>query len=342
MRTYRVGIIGCGPRAHHHADALRHMPEVEIAGAVDPQADRLEAFCAKWEISDAYASAAQLLTEQRLDAATIATLPGPHVDLVVECATAGVAFINVEKPIAYRLSDLDRMLNACAAFGNLLTVNQQMRFMEQFIAVRDLVRSGRLGEVRFLRAGSKGHLTEQGPHTVDQMLFMNDDQPAEWVLGQADGAEGFDLKHRAPSTTAASIHFANGARGFIENGIEAPEVDPNGGFWLQKFVEVTGTKGWAGAYVNNGWRAVLDSGEVLSGPGTWEPNWIPQSALFRRGLEWTEDRSIEHPNRGEVARKGLETLLAICQSAVDGAATRLPLDPERDVLTELETKLRPH
>jgi predicted dehydrogenase len=215
-----------------------------------------------------------------------------------------------------------------------------MRFMEQFIAVRDLVRSGRLGEIRFLRAGSKGHLTEQGPHVMDQMLFMNDDAPAEWVMGAADGPEGFALKHRAPGTTAASVRFTNGVAGFLESGLRAPEVDPNGSFWLQKFVEVTGTRGWAGAYVNNGWRAVLDTGEALSGPGTWEPNWIPQSALFRAALGWIDNRELRHPNRGEIARRGLEALLAACAGAIDRRAVSLPLDPERDVLAELETLLQ--
>ena len=76
----------------------------------------------------------------------------------------------------------------------------------------------------------------------------------------------------------ASMRFANGARGLLECGLLAPEVAPGSGFWLQKHIEVTGTKGWAGAYVDTGWRAVLDSGEVLSGPGTWEPNAVPQAA----------------------------------------------------------------
>lgn len=339
MRTYRAAIIGCGPRAQHHAEALRLLPEVEIVAAADPQADRRAAFCAKWEIPHAYPTAAALLGEQRPDLVTIATLPDPHRELVEACAAAGVPFINVEKPIAYRLADLDGMLAACAASGSLLTVNQQMRFMEQFLAVRELVRSGRLGEVRFLRAGSKGHLTEQGPHVMDQMLFMNDESPAEWVMAQADGAEGFGLKHRAPGHTVAALQFENGVRGYLESGIRSPEVDPNGGFWLQKFIEVTGTRGWAGAYVNNGWRAVLDTGEVLSGPGTWEPNRVPQAELFRRGCRWIDDRTVEHPNRGEGARKGLEALLAMAQSAVEGRAVTLPLDPERDVLAELEGRL---
>ena len=55
-----------------------------------------------------------------------------------------------------------------------------------------------------MRVGSKGHLTEQGPHVADQMLFMNGDEPAEWVLGGAEGAEGYDLKHTAPNHAGVS------------------------------------------------------------------------------------------------------------------------------------------
>jgi predicted dehydrogenase len=340
-RRYRVGIIGCGPRANQHAEALRTMPEVEIAGAADIDPARLEQFCSRWEIENRYGTSTALLEAQKLDLVTIVTLPGPRRALVVEAARAGVPAINAEKNMAYRMADADAMVEACRGAGALLTINHQMRFMEQFAAVRELVRSGRLGEIRFMRAGSRGHLMEQGPHVMDQLHFMNDDSAAEWVLGQADGVEGYARGHTAPSSTTASVRFANGARAVIENGMLAPEPDPNGGFWLQKFIEVTGTRGWAGAYVNNGWKAVLDSGETLSGPGAWEPNAVPQSALFRASLAWLEDRSQVHPCRAEVAARGLEALLAVAQSAIDRAAVVLPLDRGRDPLAELKPLLGP-
>jgi predicted dehydrogenase len=339
MRTYRVGIIGCGPRAESHAEALRQMPEVEIAGAADVQPERLNAFCDRWKIENRYASSTQLLESQKLDLVTIVTLPGPRPDLVCECARAGVPVINAEKVAAYDLAAMDRMLDACAASGSLLTINHQMRFMPQFKAVRELITAGRLGEIKSLRAGSRGNLTEQGTHMMDQMLFMNNDSPAVWVLGQCEGVEGYDRGHTAPSSAVASMEFANGVRGTLECGMLAPEVDPAGGFWLQKHIEVTGTKGWAGAYVNNGWRAVLEGGELLSGPGTWEPNWPAEAALFRAGLDWIDDPSREHPCRGELARRGLEALFAICQSSIDRAAVAPPLGRERDVLTELKSLL---
>jgi hypothetical protein len=135
------------------------------------------------------------------------------------------------------------------------------------------------------------------------------------------------------------VQFRNGVCGFLECGLRAPEVDPGAGFYLQKFIEVTGTRGWAGAYVNHGWRAVLDTGEVLSGPGAWEPNWDPQGAFFHAALEWINDREKLHPCRGEIARRGLELLLAVCQSAADRSAVTLPLDPARDPLRELQPLL---
>lgn len=339
MRTYRVGIIGCGGRALGHAEAFRHMANVEIAGAADLQPERLQTFCNRWEIENRYATAEQLLEKQRLDLVTIVTLPGPRPQLVELCAAAGVPAINAEKVAAFNVAGMDRMIAACDRAGALLTINHQMRYMEQFVAVRELVQSGRLGTVTFIRAGSRGNLMEQGTHVVDQMLAMNHESPAEWVLGGADGRDGYDRSHTAPSTASASIRFVNGARGALESGMLAPEVDPNGGFWLQKFVEVTGTRGWAGAYVNNGWRAVLDTGEALAGPGAWEPNWIPQSALFRDCLAWIEDRELLHPCRAELGARGLEILFGVCQSALDRGAVTLPLDRERDPLTELKPHL---
>jgi predicted dehydrogenase len=341
MKTYRVGIIGCGPRAQHHAEALRHLGEVEIAGAADVREDRLGPFCEKWEIAKRYPSAAALLESERLDLVTIATLPEPHAALVKECAAARVPVINIEKVAAYDIASMDVMRETCEASGSLLTVNHQMRFMPQFQAVRKLVTSGRLGEVRFIRANSRGSLVEQGSHVMDQMLFVNAESPVQWVMGQCDGVEGYERTHIAPSTCSATMQFANGARGVLESGMLGAEHDAAGGFWLQKFIEVTGTKGWAGAYVNNGWRAVLDTGEVLSGPGEWNPNWPWQAAFFKAALDWLEDRTREHPCRAENAAKGLEALLAICQSSIDRAAVLPPLDRSRDPLREIESLLGP-
>jgi predicted dehydrogenase len=341
LATYRVGVIGCGPRAQNHMEALRQISEVEIAGAADVAEDRLNAFCDRWEVENRYTSAAQLLEAEELDLVTLVTLPGPRPDLVCECAAAGVPVINAEKLVAYNMREMDRMLEACGRSGSLLTVNHQMRFMGQFQAVRKLIQSGRLGHLVSMRAGCRGNLAEQGPHVMDQMLFMNEESPVAWVMGQCDGVEGYSRSHTAPSSSVASMQFENGVRGVIECGMLAPEVDSSGGFWLQKHIEITGSRGWAGVYVNNGWRAVLDSGEVLSGPGTWEPNAPPQAALFRAGLEWIEDRSRLHPCRGELAARGLEALLAICQSSIDRKAVLPPLDRARDPLMELKPLLGP-
>jgi predicted dehydrogenase len=339
MRRYRVGIIGCGPRASEHAEALRHMPEVDLVGAADLQPERLNEFCQRWEIEGRYGTSTRLLQEHKLDLVTIVTLPEPHLALVEECAAAGVPVINCEKPIAYDVASADAILAACMRAGSLFTINQQMRYMPQFQAVRKLIKNGRLGDLRFIRVGSKGHLFEQGCHVVDQMLFMNDEQPAEWILGSSDGVEGYDRQHGAPSTSVATMQFKNGVRGSLECGMLAPADDPTGGFWFQKFIEVTGTKGWAGAYVNSGWRALLDTGEVLSGPGCWDPNWPYQAAFFRAALDWIDDRSQVHLCRGEIALKGLEILLGICQSSIDRAAVFPPLDRDRKPREELKPLL---
>ena len=121
MRSYRVGIIGCGPRAQHHAEALRHLGEVEIAGAAEVREDRLGPFCDKWEIPKRYPSAAALLESERLDLVTIPTLPEPHAALVKECAAARVPVINIEKVAAYEIAAMN------AAAGIVSTHAQTIR-----------------------------------------------------------------------------------------------------------------------------------------------------------------------------------------------------------------------
>jgi len=104
VKKYRVGIIGCGGRAGGHADAFRHMEEVEIAGAADLQPERLQKFCDRWEIENRYQTSTQLLEAQKLDLVTLVTLPGPRPQLAEECAAAGVPVINAEKVVAFDMA----------------------------------------------------------------------------------------------------------------------------------------------------------------------------------------------------------------------------------------------
>jgi len=80
-----------------------------------------------------------------------------HADVAVAAATAG-KHVLVDKPMACTTDDADAMIAAADAHGVVLVPFHNTRFVEPFVAARQFVAAGRLGEVTgsALRSGTRG------------------------------------------------------------------------------------------------------------------------------------------------------------------------------------------
>ena len=81
------------------------------------------------------------------------------------------------------------MVEACAARGVLLTFNHQRRFGAPFRRAKELLDRGAIGALERVETFAP-NLYDWGTHWLDMMLFYNDQQPVEWVLGQIDARRG--------------------------------------------------------------------------------------------------------------------------------------------------------
>ena len=73
-----------------------------------------------------------------------------HKEYVLAAAAAGKP-VYVEKPMALNAAECDEMIAACRAAGVPLWVAYYRRGLPKFLAVRDLLAEGAIGEVRFAR-----------------------------------------------------------------------------------------------------------------------------------------------------------------------------------------------
>src|SRR5262249_58900164 len=64
-----------------------------------------------------------------------------------------------EKPFALQVADADRMIDSASLHERVLTVYQSRRWDPDFLALRDVVRSGRIGELFYMESfiGGYGH-----------------------------------------------------------------------------------------------------------------------------------------------------------------------------------------
>lgn len=150
MRTIRWGMIGCGEVAQQKSGPgfLRARNSTLVAVA-DRNLDRAQAFASKHGVQRAGTDADALIAAADVDAVYVATRTDSHFDFVQRCARAGKPVL-VEKPPAMSHGQVQQMIAACRAAGVPLWVAYYRRALPRFLAVRDLVQSGAIGEVRMV------------------------------------------------------------------------------------------------------------------------------------------------------------------------------------------------
>jgi len=142
---FRVGIIGTGGIAHAHAEALNTFgPRVEIAGVVDLDRDRADAFAERFGVDRVYPDAAELFANENLDLVHICTPPQTHTPLAVQAMRAGVPSL-VEKPTALSLGEIDELAAVQAETGVPVLTVFQHRFGAAARHLKVLADAGALG-----------------------------------------------------------------------------------------------------------------------------------------------------------------------------------------------------
>ncbi len=116
-RTIGVAIVGCGRAALQHVEAIalsrqQGEPAGRLVAAVDPDPARAVDLAGRTGAETR--TLAEVLADPRVDAISICTPPGTHLDIAVAAARAGKAIL-IEKPVAGTVAELDAILAAARA-----------------------------------------------------------------------------------------------------------------------------------------------------------------------------------------------------------------------------------
>jgi predicted dehydrogenase len=147
-----------------------------------------------------------------IDAVYIATLTDTHRDYTLRCARAGKPVL-VEKPMALELAHAMEMVEACTVSRVPLWVAYYRRALPRFIAVRDLLAAGEIGDVRVV--------------TVRQMQRMPfpDDLGSHALAWRTDAARGGGLFFEGVGHALDILDFLLGpivdVRAFADNQARA-------------------------------------------------------------------------------------------------------------------------
>jgi len=151
-----MGFIGVGGMGRGHLGNFLRFPDVEVVAIADVfDQSRNEAMKMVREAYGkdipAYHDYRELLARKDVDAVLIATPDHWHALTAIHACEAGKD-VYCEKPLSYTIREARRMVDAARRNNAVFQVGSQQRSSDNFRLACELVRSGRIGKVRWVRA----------------------------------------------------------------------------------------------------------------------------------------------------------------------------------------------
>ena len=148
----QVGCIGTGARGQELMQALQANKGLEIVGVVDAYQGRIErAVQRTGGRAKVYSDYQQLLADPAIDAVTVATPDHWHRTMILEAFKAGKDVYS-EKPLTYKSKEGLDIIKAAESSGRVLQVGSQGMSSSIQKKARELIQSGKLGQVTMIRA----------------------------------------------------------------------------------------------------------------------------------------------------------------------------------------------
>lgn len=341
MNMSRCVVVGTGDWARAHLSAWQECPCAEIVGICDPvNEDQAKALAKELDIPNASADLDSLITQTQPVLIDVPCNPHYRLEPVkIAAKHECVTLVNLEKPIALTPSDAYEIERIGKDRDLKITVNHQKRFLPAWRKAKKAIDTGKIGDVKFLRASCKGNILEQGTHLVDMVLHFMNYQPVSWVIGQVAELQGFDKPQAsAPDAAVATIEFTNGNRAYLTFGSVGHDVIAETFKWYHFTCEVYGSNGEIQVSLNQNLRIrTYDDTLNVEEPSSWDDHYIEALAMhFRAAVNWAGDPNSGHPSSLNRAMMGFEVIMAIYESAYAHRQVNLPFRAEDNIIESLK------
>jgi predicted dehydrogenase len=345
--TIGFGIIGCGMISNFHARAIADTEGAQLIGVADQIPEPAVKFAENHGCT-AYESVEAMLADPKINAVSVCTPSGAHMEPALAVAAARKHVI-VEKPLEVTTERCDQIIDGCDQAGVRLVAIFQSRFHESAQLMKQAVEEGRFGKVTMGDAYVKwyrsqeyydsgawrgtwkmdggGALMNQAIHSVDLLL---------WLMGPVAeiSAMTATLTHKrieVEDVAVANLKFKSGALGVIEatttaypGALKRIEICGNEGSAVLEEEDITQ---WQFANETPEDDAIRErmAGKNKTGGGASDP-----AAIGHHGhtLMFTEAVAAINENRpsildGSEGRRSIEVIRAIYKSAETGQIVRL-------------------
>jgi len=267
-KKVRVGVIGAGAIGPAHMKGFQQAAGAELTAVCDTDKGRARAAAEQFGIPNVYLDHRKLLAADVVDAVSVCTPNSTHLQLALDALAAG-KHVLCEKPISMSGREARRMVEAAKRARRILMTAQSMRYSGKARFLKQLVDSGRLGDIYYAKAAifrrtgiprgwfqdrkqsGGGPMVDLGVHMLDLMWWMMGTPKPAVALGvtfdhlgtTGQGMGGWGVNYRPGKFSVedlgvALVRFADGRAAGVEVSWATHTEDM---FWVRFF----GTKGGA-------------------------------------------------------------------------------------------------
>jgi predicted dehydrogenase len=150
-KTYKWGILGPGKIAHRFAEALQNVPGAETFAVASRVKKRALEFAAKYHVPVVHDNYESLIQDPEVDIIYIATPHSFHHEQAIMCLNNKKAVL-CEKPLSVDFKRSLQIVTAARNNNTFLMEAMWTRFMPATLKVLELIKEGKVGEVKCICA----------------------------------------------------------------------------------------------------------------------------------------------------------------------------------------------
>jgi predicted dehydrogenase len=174
MGKIGTAVVGAGFIGPVHVEALKRL-NIHVTGILGVNDDESQRAMTQLELPKAYRDFDEVLADDKVQAVHIATPNFLHYNLAKRALNGG-KHVLCEKPLAMNSTESAELVTQARQTGRVAGVNYNIRYYPLCLEMREMVRSGELGEI----------FTVCGSYVQDWLLYETD---YNWRVLAEDGGE---------------------------------------------------------------------------------------------------------------------------------------------------------
>ncbi len=223
---------------------LRASKRTRLLAVASRSISSAESYAREWDIPRAHGSYEALLADPEIDVIYNSLPNHLHAEWTIKALRAG-KHVLCEKPLALTIEEVNAMSAASRESGKALAEAFMYRHHAQTLKVKEIVDSGKLGELKFIRGAFSftleregnyrwmaemggGSIWDVGCYPISYARMLVGAEPAEVFGWQVTGQGGSD------DSFVGQMRFANGILMQFDSSFRLPS---------RSYMEIVGSKG---------------------------------------------------------------------------------------------------